>query len=247
MEGNPQIENGHVKIANELFEQLIALRLPGQELRIVLAIMRMTYGWNKKEASISYGQLAKMTGIPRVKVIQHIKSLVPKRVLGSSHNGTRTPANYWINKHYLEWVPSPLKGTSPLEGTRKQAFASPHQGTPLKTKEKKRHNIVIPDCISMDLWNEFKKHRRSKNSAMTPFAEKLIINKLLRLETDGYDPNALIEKMIEKSWKSIEADWIKDVPGLKREVIRKVKCCGNEYTTMELNNGNCPICGKAVI
>lgn len=130
---SPQLENGYVKLANELLDALIFLRLPGQELRVVLAVMRKTYGFNKKSDIISYGQISKMTDIPRPKVIRHIKSLVSKRVLGSSHNGTRQPLTFWINKNYDEWRPGPLKGTSPQEGTtsspQEGTTPSPHQGT----------------------------------------------------------------------------------------------------------------------
>jgi phage replication O-like protein O len=137
---SPQCENGFTRIANELLEAILLRRIPGQELRIVLTVMRKTYGFGKKADRMSYGQIAKATGIPRTRVIRHIKSLVLKRVLGSLNRGTRQPSTIWINKDYSQWIDSPIKETSPKEGTRvvpkKGLEPSLVIGVPQKKEEK---------------------------------------------------------------------------------------------------------------
>jgi phage replication O-like protein O len=136
---SPQTENGYTKFANELMEALARNRIPGQELRVVLAVARKTYGYGKKQDAISYGQIAQMTDIPRTRVIKHVQSLVSKMVLGSLNNGTRKPPTLWINKDYETWKPSPKKGTSPKEGTIASPIvgnrSSPNNGTHKRKKE----------------------------------------------------------------------------------------------------------------
>ena len=137
---SPQCENGFTRIANELLEAILLKRIPGQELRVVLFVARKTYGFGKKADRISYGQIAKATGIPRTRVIMHMQSLVSKKVLGSLNNGTRQPSTIWINKDYSQWVDSPIKDTSPKEETnvvsKKGLEPSPNNGVPQKKEEK---------------------------------------------------------------------------------------------------------------
>lgn len=130
---SPQLEDGFARIANELLDALARIRLAGQENQIVFAVIRKTYGFNKKSDQISHGQLTAITGIKRVKVVELVKSLVSKRVLDSTNNGTRKPATIRINKNYEQWEHSPKKGTIPNKGTiaspNKGLSSSPHNGT----------------------------------------------------------------------------------------------------------------------
>lgn len=151
---SPQCENGFTRIANELLEAILLKRIPGQELRIVLFVMRKTYGFMKKSDRISYGQIAKATGIPRTRVIMHIKSLVSKKVLGSLNNGTRQPSTIWINKDYSQWADNPIKDTSPKEETRvvpkKRLEPSPMIGVPQKKEEKETIQKKKPSVETSD-------------------------------------------------------------------------------------------------
>lgn len=59
------VENGYFNISNELWDAITKMRIPGEARQVFDAIMRKTYGWNKKEDKISYGQLSEATGIER--------------------------------------------------------------------------------------------------------------------------------------------------------------------------------------
>jgi phage replication O-like protein O len=143
---SPQLENGYTRFANEWFERLLSLRLPGQEIRIVLAVIRKTYGYGKKKDNISYGQLAKITNIPRPRVIQHVKSLVSKKVLGSLNNGTREPLTIWFNKHYSQWKPSPKKETSPNKETIDSLNKETKSSLNKETHKRKKEIITKETC-----------------------------------------------------------------------------------------------------
>ena len=161
---SPQLENGYIKYANELHDALVSTRLPGQEIRVVMAVAKKTYGFNKKKDQISYGQLSKITDIPRPRVIQHVKSLVSKKVLGSLNNGTRKPPTLWINKDYDQWEPSPKKKTSP----NKETIDSPNNGT-IDSPNKETHKIHIKDTITKDKIDISRKISNSPNKETTQF------------------------------------------------------------------------------
>jgi phage replication O-like protein O len=167
---SPQCENGYTRIANELLEQIISRRIPGQELRVVLFILRKTYGFSKKSDQISYGQIGKAMGIPRTRAIMHVKNLVSKKILGSLNNGTRQPLTMWINKDYSQWKDSPIKGTSPKEGTRVVPYMgtvpSPNYGTHKRkikeTIQKKRTYCAKWDSHFELFWEAFNDKRGKK-------------------------------------------------------------------------------------
>jgi phage replication O-like protein O len=55
---NPQCEHGYTKIANELLEALVKYCANPSWLRISLMIIRLTYGWNRKEAEVNLKSIA---------------------------------------------------------------------------------------------------------------------------------------------------------------------------------------------
>ena len=62
---SPQTEDGFTRIANELLDALICADLTKRQLRVALAIVRQTYGFNRKSDDISGSRLASITGMAR--------------------------------------------------------------------------------------------------------------------------------------------------------------------------------------
>ena len=48
---SPQAENGHLRIASEVVEAMYQLQLSGSQWRLLLVILRQTWGWKKKTES----------------------------------------------------------------------------------------------------------------------------------------------------------------------------------------------------
>ena len=98
---SPQLENGHTRIANELLEAIIRCHFSATELDIIWFIARNTYGWNRKEAIISYGMMAK--GIDGD--IRYVKRMVSRLI----KNGVIFKAKInnqnliGLNKNYKVW------------------------------------------------------------------------------------------------------------------------------------------------
>lgn len=107
----PQVEDGYTRIANELLEQIMSAQLTLREVRVVMAVIRLTYGWNRKQARVTGGLLAKLTGMPSTKASEALASLVDKSVL-LRHGGSRSPVS--LNKHSEQWgLGKPERKTPP--------------------------------------------------------------------------------------------------------------------------------------
>lgn len=107
---NPQVENGHTDIANELMEQFAKLHLSGNEWMLLMVVLRKTWGWHKKEDSISLSQFQKSTGLSRPAVSKSLSKLVAKSVLVA--NKQNFIVVYSVNKHYSDWTSSKIATSS---------------------------------------------------------------------------------------------------------------------------------------
>ena len=97
---NPQIEDGHVDIANEIVEYLAKYRLSGQEWQVIWVILRKTWGWHKKKDRLSLGYIAKMTLMKRPAVSRAINKLVDKGVIKKDNSYINI---YMFNKDFETW------------------------------------------------------------------------------------------------------------------------------------------------
>ena len=99
--GNPQIENGYTKIANELLDALCKTKMPGTSRQIFNVILRRTYGFNRKKDSISLSQFSEMTGIERRNCLRTIKYLESMNIIKVDNKNF--VSEYAINKDYKNW------------------------------------------------------------------------------------------------------------------------------------------------
>jgi phage replication O-like protein O len=201
---NPQAENGHIDIANEIVEALARVRLSGEEVQVLWVILRKTYGWHKKEDAISLSQFSELTGLSRQHVLRAIKKLLPKMVITVSNNGNRHPNTYKFNKNFDDWKVLPKKGT-PNNGYRVlPIMVTKVLPIMVHTKEKKETNkrkeFILPPDINQETWDAFVEMRTKVKAPLTDHAKRLILTKLDAL---AQDKNKLLNQSIENSWKGI--------------------------------------------
>ncbi len=114
---NPQKENGFTPIANEIIESLVKIDLLGAEWRVLLFIIRKTYGYHKKSDRISFTQFEKGTGISRQTINKTIKNLVAKGLIvkiclpagNIGYSFIKDHENWVVKTHLLvkgKWVTS---------------------------------------------------------------------------------------------------------------------------------------------
>ena len=67
-------------------------------MQVVFAIMRKTYGYNKKEDYIAHSQIIEMTGIAKGNVSRSLSKMITLKIVIKSDNKLR------LNKNYDEWI-----------------------------------------------------------------------------------------------------------------------------------------------
>lgn len=121
---SPQKENGSTMISNEVLESLYRFLSGNNEIRIILFIIRKTWGWHKKEDKISYGQISEATNIPRRNVIRVVNKLVAKKTLSLIKGRINTIR---FNKNYDEWLvakKTPVAKMTPPSGKKDTTLVS---------------------------------------------------------------------------------------------------------------------------
>jgi len=98
---SPQVEDGYTKIANELLEAIAKFGFSSRQFSVLLAVMRKTYGFNKKTDDIGLSQIVKLTGIEKSNVSKTVRLLADMRVLLRSQGAFGHKLS--INKHYSQW------------------------------------------------------------------------------------------------------------------------------------------------
>lgn len=158
---SPQLENGYTSIANEIIEHLSMPGVNGSEFRILMVVIRKTYGFHKKKDIISLTQFQNATYMNRPQVVRTLKDLVEKKILLKNGN------EYTFNKNYDEWEISKRrssiqKDTSTLfetgmqldttSGMQKDTKTGIQKDTHKRNKETikdTRENNLIPEIIKM--------------------------------------------------------------------------------------------------
>ncbi len=107
---NPQKENGHIDIANEIMEALAGIRISGEEWQCLCVVFRKTYGWHKKEDWISLSQFNLLTKLKKPNILRAIKKLSIKKVVVINNDNRHKP-KYKFNKNYEHWKPLSKKIT----------------------------------------------------------------------------------------------------------------------------------------
>ena len=160
---NPQLENGYTKIANETMEALAKHRIPGEQRQVLDVILRKTYGFNKKEDSISNSQFVNYTGLKKGNVSRALKFLVEKNIVIKSDN-KRIPT-YRFNKYYKTW--KVLSKKQPVIKSDNQVLSKAMDTKETITKEKNAYSEDFLNFYSayplkkakQDAFKMWKKHK----------------------------------------------------------------------------------------
>lgn len=100
---SPQLENGYLKIANEIYEAFAKTRITSEPRRILDFILRKTYGFSKKEDAISLSQFCGGTGLKKNSVCRSLKQLLEHRFI--LKRATPIANKYRFNKDFTTWIP----------------------------------------------------------------------------------------------------------------------------------------------
>lgn len=210
---NPQAENGHVDIANEIIEALAHYRIPGEAMQCLWVVFRKTYGWKKVEDEISLSQFSILTGLSRSSTVRGIKWLVTKKILLCYKEVTTYANKYKFNKNFDLWCVSYKKDTTkkvtgvtkkiPQVVTKKKIVPVTLLSHTKDTSTKDTSKDTIPEWIDKSLWDAWLEVRKKKRAPNTEKALSLNIKKLTTWKEQGQDPNAIISRSVENGYQGL--------------------------------------------
>jgi len=140
----PQVKEGYIRIATELWEALAMAQISGTDFRVLFAISRLTYGYHKKSAKISYGRVAKMCGLDRSNAFRSMHSLKKLGVIYSQDTAPGEARVWGLVKDYEQWGVAIGEPT-----TSKKPPIGKDTNTPKPTSPKKRPANYDP------IWDSF--------------------------------------------------------------------------------------------
>lgn len=88
-------------IANELVEALARTRVPGEVGQVLWALIRLTYGWNKKEEKITLNQIIELTGLGKSVVSRSLANLLTMEIITKKEDGKHRI--FGLQKDYEQW------------------------------------------------------------------------------------------------------------------------------------------------
>lgn len=105
---NPQAEKGHMRIANEIWNEMIRRKLTLRQKNILDLILRLSWGCGQKSAVIPQMKDFELCGVRREHVTLEINQLVEMKVIIWDKNRNE----YSFNKDYDQWQVTPVSGWS---------------------------------------------------------------------------------------------------------------------------------------
>lgn len=112
-----QIENGNFsRIHNAILERLAVTEFTGRELRCLLYLLRMTYGFQRKEHALSLNDWSAGTNISRSHIPDTLRRLADRCIIYRTENGNRKPATFGFNKYFEQWS-EPIATGKGFDGT----------------------------------------------------------------------------------------------------------------------------------
>ncbi|MDH7605502.1 MAG: replication protein [Melioribacter sp.] len=214
-----QCENGYTKIANELLEAITRANFSSRELKVILAVIRFSYGFNKKACQISLRYLEKATNIRYQNLRKIIKQLCNKNVLKIENDyiGSK-PREISINKNYDDWfVECNQKDYTKSNQKDYTKSNQKNYSRVIKTitnKENNKENInkeedsffinLIPESLIkrkgfIQVWKEWIEYRKSIKKKLTEFSVKKQL-KFLELQPN---PIEVINQSIRNQWQGL--------------------------------------------
>lgn len=122
-------EDGFMRVANELTDSLLMADLTARQLKVMLAIMRKTYGFNKPMDRLTNTQIAAMTGIHHTHICAAKRQLIERKFLIA--DGVRIG----VNKVVSQWISQDSLTLAKTANKTLAKSANGYKPTQLNTKD----------------------------------------------------------------------------------------------------------------
>ncbi|WP_370597210.1 replication protein [Escherichia coli] len=172
------IDDGYTRFANELLEAIASADLTARQLKVMLAYVRKTYGFNKKTDRIADEQIAQLTGLSRQNVNKAKKELISMNCLFMDGNqiGVNSEVSAWQFSKCLQVS----NFVSKLE-TKNVSKLETLNVSKLETK-----NVSKLETLNVSKLETHKRHslKTKENINKPPISPKKVSQKFDPLETE---------------------------------------------------------------
>lgn len=213
-------DDGFMRVANELTDNLLEADLTVRQLKVILAVMRKTYGFNKSLDRITNTQIASMTGIHHTHVCSAKRQLIERRFI--IEEGTKIG----VNKVITEWVSQVSESLAKAANKTLAKSANPYSPKQLNTKDNNTKDnkdinkppksprklksvfdpisATLPDWLTTEIWTSWVTYRRDNGKPIkTQQTVTQAINLLERCQAKGYSPEEIINRSIANGWQGL--------------------------------------------
>jgi len=194
---------GFTRMDNELYEALIGAELSGRELRVALAVHRLTAGYNKEAVKVAAMYIAKMmygesgAGNERANVSRAINSLIRQRVLFRD-GGSRDPITFLPPK---EWKVDP----KPTVSKSTHCVKNIHSTVLETTHIKERNTNTTPNGVVVDA--ERQPEQAEKVSRQAPAIEACPYQAIVNLYHQALPELPAVAMLNDSRKRSLQARW----------------------------------------
>ncbi|EJH4501867.1 replication protein [Cronobacter sakazakii] len=225
------LDDGYARLSNMLLAEYAGADLTKRQFKVLLAILRKTYGWNKPMDRVTDAQIAEIAKLP-VKRCNEAKLELVRMGVIKQQGGMFGP-----NPNVYEWnIPqnegkSPKTGDIPQtegkspktgnkkslkmresnpskQGNTKDTIQNTKNNTPLTPQGgKARFNpldVDLPDWLDPAVWREWVQYRAENKK---PIKSMLTVTKAIKLlsqfRDSGDNPAEVINQSIANGWQGL--------------------------------------------
>ena len=219
------LEDGYTRIANELLEAVMLAGMTQHQLLVFMAVMRKTYGFNKKVDWVSNEQLSQLTGMLPHKCSAAKSSLVKRNIFIQEGRltGINKELNEWKNEPYPKKVnlpesgkkclPESGNGSYPNRVTTKDNITKDNKDNinkpPVVPQNEKAKSFdplsaALPEWLSQQTWESWVSYRKDlKKPIKSQQTVTQALNLLDRSRAKGFPPEEIINKSIANGWQGL--------------------------------------------
>ncbi|EOV9706020.1 replication protein [Cronobacter malonaticus] len=225
------LDDGYARLSNMLLAEYAGADLTKRQFKVLLAILRKTYGWNKPMDRVTDAQIAEIAKLP-VKRCNEAKLELVRMGVIKQQGGMFGP-----NPNVYEWyIPqnegkSPKTGDAPQtegkspkkgdkkslklresnpskQGNTKDTIQNTKKNTPLTPQGGKAKfnplDVVLPDWLDRAVWREWVQYRAESKK---PIKSMLTVTKAIKLlsqfRDSGDNPADVVNQSIANGWQGL--------------------------------------------
>lgn len=202
----PQLEDGFTRIANEILEAIITSPFNATQQKIILLLLRRSYGFNRKSCQLSISFIEKATGLSGRGIRTELNALIKTGVIDVTCEPTfNTPRELSFQKDYSKWSVAPQENCSSTENNSSTEEAQQQSGTTVpQGVELQLHSTVEAQFHSTEEL-QFHQERKIKDNIKKDIKDTLscAAEETFNRFWTAY-PKKVAKEDARKAWKKIK-------------------------------------------